>query len=118
MTRPHLLFLIGGLSALWIMLTLLRRQQLREKYAVLWLCAGVVVMVLGVFPGLIDRLARWLGVADPPNLLFFGALLFLLVVVVHLSWEVSRLEDETRTLAEELGLLRLDAEEREERLDR
>ena len=114
MNSPHLVALVGGLIALTVMLMLLRRHQLREKYAVLWLAAGAAVLILGVFPGIIDRLAGWLGVADPPNLLFFGALLFLLVIVVHLSWEVSRLEEETRTLAEEVGLLRLDTEQRDQ----
>ena len=51
-----------------------------------------------------------LGIADPPNLLLFGAVLVLLLVSVHLSWEVSRLEEETRTLAEEIGLLRMQVE--------
>ncbi len=34
----------------------------------------------------------------------------LLLVSVHLSWEASRLEEETRTLAEEVGLLRMQVE--------
>ena len=51
--------------------------------------------------------------ADPPNLLLFGAAVLLLLVCVHLSWEVSHLEEETRTLAESHALL----QERLERLE-
>ncbi|MGZ6840371.1 MAG: DUF2304 family protein, partial [Frankiaceae bacterium] len=54
-------------------------------------------------------------VKDPVNLLLFGAALVLLLVCVHLSWEVSRLEGETRTLAEEIALLRFRVERMEER---
>jgi hypothetical protein len=50
------------------------------------------------------------GVRTPSNLLFFLAALVLLGVCLHLSWEVSRLEDETRRLAEEHAVLRLQVE--------
>lgn len=94
-----------GVLTLLAMLELLRRRQLREKYAVLWLGVAVGVLVLGVFPGLLDDVAASLGVVDPPNLLLVVAVVVLLLVCVHLSWEVSRLEDETRVLAEEVALL-------------
>ena len=94
-----------GVLTLLFMLELLRRRQLREKYAVLWLAVALAVLLLGVFPGLLDGVADTLGVYDPPNLLLFVAVVVLLLVCVHLSWEVSRLEDETRVLAEEVALL-------------
>jgi hypothetical protein len=40
------------------------------------------------------------------------AALFLLMVCVYLSWEAGRLEDKTRTLAEEVAILRDELEER------
>lgn len=107
MTGTQIGALLAGALALGIIVELLRRRQLREKYAALWLLVGVAMAILGLFPGLLDAVAGWLGVADPPNLLFFVAILVLLVVSVHLSWELSRLEDETRTLAEEIAFLRL-----------
>ena len=113
-----------GVLTLLAMLELLRRRQLREKYAVLWLGVAVGVLVLGLFPGLLDGVADGLGVVDPPNLLLVVAVVVLLLVCVHLSWEVSRLEDETRVLAEEvaligheLGQLRRAGEEPETRSD-
>jgi hypothetical protein len=107
MSDVHLVAIVGGTATLLAMVELLRRRQLREKYAVLWLAVGVGVAVLGIFPSLLDWTAKRLGIFDPPNLLLFVAALVLLIVEVHLSWEVSRLEDETRSLAEELGLLRM-----------
>lgn len=89
-----------------VMLELVRRRQLREKYALLWLAVGVGGVVLGVGRGLVDRLARAVGVEYGASVAFLGAILFLLLVCIHLSWEVSRLEERTRTLAEELALMR------------
>ena len=93
------------------MFELLRRGQLREKYAVLWLLEGIAVAVFAVFPGLINDIARPLHVADPPNLLLFAANVVLVLVTVHLSWESSRMEDRTRALAEEVALLRQQIEQ-------
>jgi hypothetical protein len=100
------LTLVVGLAILLACLQLLRRRRLKEKYAALWLVVAVGQLVLAAAPRLLDVVAARLGVADPPNLLAFAGLLFLLGVTAHLSWECSRLEEETRTLAEEVAMLR------------
>ena len=110
MIRTHVIAAVCGLLVLAAMLELLRRRQLREKYAILWLGVSLVVVVLAAFPSLLTWVGHRLGISDPPNLLLFGAVLVLLLVSVHLSWEASRLEEETRTLAEEIGLLRMQVE--------
>jgi hypothetical protein len=107
----HLLVLVTGLVLFVGILEILRRRQLREKYAILWLLVGGAAMVLAAVPRVLDRVAGVLHVADPPNLLLFGACVVLLLVTVQLSWESSRLEDETRALAEELALLRYQVEQ-------
>ena len=107
----YLVALIGSLLILAGIVELLRRRQLKEKYAVLWLLVGVVLIVFTAFPALLTRISSALGVAVPSNLLFFVAILFLVGVVLHLSWEASRLENETRKLAEDLAILRLDVAE-------
>jgi hypothetical protein len=108
----HALALAGGLVSVTLMFELLRRRQLKEKYAVLWFLVGLAMLVVAIWPPVLDALARATGVKSGPNLLLFVATLVLIVVCVHLSWEVSRLEDKTRALAEEIGLLRLEVEQR------
>lgn len=92
---------------------LLRRRQLREKYAVLWLVVALIVLPLGFFPRLLDSLAKAVDVVSGVSLVLFLGFMFLLVVCIHLSWEASRLEAETRTLAEEVALIRTQLSERE-----
>ena len=91
MTR-YMVALAGALISLGVIIELLRRRQLREKYSVLWLLVGTGVASLTLFPGVLEWLSRVAGVAVPANLLFFAALVLLLSVSVHLSWEISRLE--------------------------
>lgn len=83
----------------------LRSGHLREKYAVLWILVGLTIVIVGLWPGLLNILATWLGVQVPSNLLFFLAIVLLLGVALHLSLAVSKLEDEARTLAEEVAML-------------
>lgn len=92
---------------LWMLLT----RRLREKYAFLYLVLGLVLLVLGVFPGLLDRATALLGVQLPVNLLFAAAIIVLLGIALHQSLELSLSEDEARRLAEEVAILgaRLDA---------
>jgi len=85
---------------LWMLLT----RRLREKYAVLWLLIGVAALVASVFPQLLFWLTGVLGVELPANLFFLLAILLLLGVALHLSWELSTSEEEIRALAEEAGL--------------
>ncbi|GAB3839399.1 DUF2304 domain-containing protein [Micromonospora andamanensis] len=107
------LTLVTGLTGLVLLATiveLLRRRQLREKYGMLWLGLLFVVIPLSLFPRLLDGVADLLGVASGVSLVLFLGIVFLLLVCIHLSWEVSALEEETRTLAEEFALLRAEVE--------
>jgi len=109
----YVVAIAGAVVVLGLMLELLRRRQLSEKYAALWLIVGLGVLILLIAPGLLNWASEALGFEVPANLLFLLALTLLLGVSVHLSWELSRLEDETRSLAEELALLRSRVEELE-----
>lgn len=102
----HVVAAVVAVLVLAFMFELLRRRRLREKYAGLWICVALVVLVSVMFPGLLERLAGALGVTVPLNLVLFSGLALLLLVCVQLSAEVSGLEDESQTLAEELALLR------------
>jgi hypothetical protein len=104
--RLTLMTAVTGMVVLLVIVELLRRRQLREKYALLWLAVGIVITPLALFPRLLDDLAGRVGVVSGVSLVLFLGIVFLLLVCVHLSWEVSRLEEETRTIAEELALLR------------
>ncbi|MEV7693161.1 DUF2304 domain-containing protein [Microbacterium sp. NPDC089189] len=107
------LALIIIVAVMWLLLT----RRLREKYAVLWLVIGIVVLVLGIFPQLLLWLTAALGVQLPANLLFAVAIVLLLGVALHLSWELSQAEEEIRRLAEEAAISRAELETLSRRLD-
>lgn len=95
-----------ALLVVGLVLELVRRRRFREKYAALWIIVGVAALTLAAWPQLLVGVSQFLGVQVPSNLLFGLCIVLLLGVTLHLSWELSVVEDEIRILAEEVALLR------------
>ncbi len=91
---------------LGFMVRLVRRRQLHAKYSILWLSVGIILVFFAASPTLLDRVSIMLGITYGPTTFFLGAFLLLFLLVIHFSWELSRLEDRSRTLAEEVAILR------------
>lgn len=110
-----------GIALAMVILTLvmwmLIARRLREKYAVMWIVIALSVLILGVFPQLLLWATAALGVQVPANLLFSLAIILLLGVALHLSWELSQAEDEIRRVAEEAALSRTQLEQLTRRID-
>lgn len=104
--RAHLLLVLVTIAALGYVLLLLRAGRLRARFGMLWSSVGLVLVALAAFPDLLDWSARKLGIYYPPAVFLLAATAFLFMVAVQFSWEISRLEDRTRILAEEVALLR------------
>jgi len=100
-----------AILVLIVIISLLLRRQLREKYAILWLVIGIALLILAIFPQLLFRLSDLLGVAIPSNLIFALAIVLLVGVALHLSWELSLAEDEVRRVAEDVAIIRADLED-------
>ena len=102
---PHrIALLILSLVLVACVLELVRRGRLKERYALLWLTASAAGLIVGIFPGLIDALARLLHL-QYITVLFVGSFLFLLALVLCFSVVISRLAERNRDLAQEVALL-------------
>ena len=95
------------------MLELVRGRRLKERYALLWLATGVVLLVLSAWRGGLNTIAGWLGVTSyPPAVLFAVATLFILLVLLHYSTVISELADQNTILAQRLAILEAKLRER------
>lgn len=112
MRQLNILTAVVGLMLLGVFFEMLRRRQLREKYAILWIVVALGVIPLAIFPGVLDGVADLLHISGASLVLFLG-LILLLLICLHLSWEVSQLEEETRSLAEEVALIRTELARRD-----
>jgi hypothetical protein len=84
---------------------LVRRKRLMERYAILWLIAGVTVLVLALWKGLATKLSHAVGIYYPPSFLFAVAFVFVLAMLIHFSTTISRLSDQNKILAQRVALL-------------
>ena len=106
---------IASLLLLLVVLELIRSRRLRERYALLWLLTGLVLLVLSLWRGGLNTIAGWLGVQTyPPAVLFAVASLFILAVLLHYSTVISKLSDQNVILAQRLALLEVELRERRE----
>jgi len=97
---------IASLLLLLIVFELIRSRRLRERYAILWLVTGVVLLVLSAWRDALNTIAGWVGVTTyPPAVLFAVATIFILAVLLHYSTVLSKLSDQNVVLAQRLALL-------------
>ena len=103
--RIQIIAIVAAGSLLLVVLELVRRRSLLERYALLWLVAAVFLLVLASWRDLLEVVADALGIAYAPNALFFLAFAAILVLLLHFSIAVSRLADQSKVLAQRHALL-------------
>ncbi len=105
--------LVLSLALVLLVLELVRRGHLKERYALLWLAVSVFGLLVGLFPGIIVRIAGILEFQYLTVVSFF-AFMFLLLLVLAFTVVISRLSERSRRLAQEVALLsrRIDEMER------
>jgi len=95
----------ASLLLLLIVFELIRSRRLRERYALLWLLTGFVLLALSLWRDGLNTIAGWLGAGYPPAVLFAVGTLFILAVLLHYSTVISKLSDQNVILAQRLALL-------------
>ena len=97
---------VASVLLLLVIFELIRSRRLRERYALLWLLTGLVLLVLSLWRGGLNTIAGWVGVTVyPPAVLFAVGTLFILLVLLHYATVISKLSDQNVILAQRLALL-------------
>lgn len=97
--------IVAAIVICGLIFELVRRRHLMERYALLWLLAGVVVLILAIWQGLLTTVSGWVGIYYPPAALFAAAFVFVLIMLLHFSIVVSRLSDQNKILAQRVAML-------------
>lgn len=108
--RAYILAVAAAIVGLSLIFRQVRRGRLRAKYALIWLTVAVMVTPFAVIPGLLDETASLLGIAYGPTLLLVAGLVFFATLSIHFSSELTRVEERTRVLAEEIAILKYEFE--------
>jgi hypothetical protein len=103
--RVSIFAALAALLLLILIFELVRSRRLQERYALLWLATGVVILFFALWRGALSRFADLIGIAYPPSALFVLASFFILVVLLHYSTVISELSERNLALAQRLALL-------------
>lgn len=103
-TAHRIELFVFSLALLGLILELVRRGLLKERYALLWLVVAGTGLVIGVFPGLIVLVSRLVHF-QYLTVLFAVSFLFLLGLVLSFTVVISRLVERNRELTQEVALL-------------
>ncbi|SRR6266540_5481599 len=110
-----ILAICGSGMILVVVIELIRRGRLKERYALLWLFACVALLVFSLFRRLLDTVSLFLGILYPPSFLFLLAFSFLLLITLHFSTVISTLSEQNKKLTQEIALLRQEMQESKNR---
>lgn len=105
--RVQLLGILFSIAIFWFIITLVKYRRIKEEYSLLWLALALVFIYLSFDRWAIDRLADLVGIAYKPSVLILIVIGFMTLILVHITIVITRLSDQNRELAQELGLNRL-----------
>lgn len=94
-----------SLFLICLIFELVRRKKLKEKYAILWLFSGGIILVLAVFNNILYWLTNLLGITLPINTVFFFGVFFIILINLHFSLVISNLSEQNKKIAQKLALL-------------
>jgi hypothetical protein len=102
--QTRIIAAILALAFMGMILELIRRDRLQERYSVVWFVAGLGMLVGAAFPGLLTVVADVMGVRDTTIALFSIVLLLLLGLSLNFSVIMSRQAAQITRLAQERAI--------------
>ena len=102
--RIQIIVAVFIILALGIIVNMIRKKALELRYALAWLGVGVGVLILDIFPVLMEVISKMLGIESTINMLFFLGFCFSLIIIFVLTIAVSRMSIRIKELAQELAL--------------
>jgi hypothetical protein len=112
-TRIQIVAILTTGGLFFLVLELVRRRRLMERYALLWLLAAATLLGLAIWRNLLETVASAVGIFYAPSALFVIAFGFVLIMLLHFSLVTSRLADQNKVLAQRMGLLQQRVDELE-----
>jgi hypothetical protein len=101
----RLTLLVVAAALLFVTFELIRKRRLREEYAVLWVCTGVMILVVAILPDILFIVAGWLKLS-PEVMMTLFVILFLASIVLHYSAVITKISDRMKGLTQELAFMR------------
>lgn len=99
-------FMLMAVLVYFILLViLLRKKTLNLKYGLIWIFSGIIMLILAIFPEILNRFSEFVGIASPTNALFAVIIFCLIMILMSLTAIVSGLNNKVKKLSQSIALL-------------
>jgi hypothetical protein len=98
--------ILFSITFLAVVITLVRKNKLQERYSLLWILMGIILLILSISPIFINTIAKWLDIKNPPSLLFLFGLVYLIIYNLHITTVISKQSEKITRLTQEVALLK------------
>ena len=98
--------IVASVLIMFIVVELVRRRRLREEYSWLWLLTGATIILLVLWYDLLVFITHLIGAVAPTTTIFIFGFLFLMLISLHYSIQISKLSHQVKEMAQQLTLLR------------
>ena len=87
-------------------ITLVIKDKMDEKYSILFLFFGLVILILSIFPKIIEMVARWFGVYYPPALMLLFGFLIMSIYIIHITLVITKQNKMIIKITQELAIFK------------
>jgi hypothetical protein len=105
MSRTQLVAILSAVALLLLVLEMVRRRRLREEYSWIWLLTAMGYLLVAVWPNLGVWVAGAIGSDNPQSTFTFIGLLFLFLISIQFSVQISSLTEQNKDLAQQIAIL-------------
>ena len=104
-TVLHVFLIVVVVIFTLIIIRYLTKRRLNLKYSLVWLAACLVMLVLAIFPSLVEKIGLLFGIMTVTSTVFLFAMMFMLVIILTLTMIVSSLNDRIYRLTQLQAIL-------------
>lgn len=105
-TRLQIIIAVLMVVMILYIVRMTRRNKIDLRFSLRWVFLCLLVLLIDIFPGILDWLAAITGIQLPSNMIFIAAIILLTLTVYSLTTAVSRLSESNSRLVQETALLK------------
>lgn len=96
---------VFDIVGLTYIISLIRKNRLELKYALSWIVVAIFALIMDIFPGLMEKLADFIGIALPANMIFLFGFIFVLIILLSLTVALSINAGSVKRLNQKIAIL-------------
>lgn len=91
--------------SLAFIVNMIKNKKMELKYGLSWICTGIILLILVLFPNSMTAISHLIGIELPANMLFFFGFCFSLMIIFILTIALSRTANKLKRVAQKVALM-------------